>query len=66
MPRYEYACSGCNNVVDLDIKLANYREKQWCTKCGEQLTRYMSVVPFKIKGFNAANGYSKAKKPPGY
>jgi len=64
--RYEYGCTECNSVVDLDIPLANYRDKQFCMKCGTQLTRYLSVVPFKVKGFNAANGYSKGGKPPGY
>lgn len=48
MPLYIYTCSKCDKLYELMIKLKDSDKKVECPKCGEEMKRVMTPVPFKI------------------
>ena len=42
MPTYEYQCKECSSYLERVLPLSEYRSKQFCSKCGGELTRLLS------------------------
>jgi len=64
MPRYEFKCRSCDRTQEL---IASIRDdvahmKLSCDWCGGEAVFVPSAPNFHVKGFNAANGYSKGVK----
>ena len=71
MPTYDYECSDCGRRVTRIRPITERDDLETCSHCGQdwdswsgpgQLVRVPSAPSFSIKGFNAANGYAKARQ----
>lgn len=59
MPRYDFQCRVCDTIVcDVFIPLGELTFRA-TLHCKTQMIRLPAAPNFTIKGFNAANGYSK-------
>jgi len=55
---YAYICPACG-AAQTRIVTMNERDSQPCFFCENIMVRQPSAPTFTVKGFNAANGYSK-------
>lgn len=63
MPTYTYACNICSHSFDLVTSIRDRDNRPPCPECTSRATVRLSAAPsFSIKGFNAANGYAKARQ----
>lgn len=61
MPVYEYECPGCENVFEVQQRMADGPLSQ-CPDCGGPVKKIMSRSSFQLKGGGwYADGYSSAK-----
>ena len=61
MPVYEFVCEKHGKFEEITIK-AEWKDIR-CPKCGKKVKKVMSAPSmFQIHGFNAGNGYAKAKE----
>lgn len=60
MPVYEYECSECDNVFEVQQKMSEDPVKS-CPECGGDVRKLMSMSSFQLKGGGwYADGYSSA------
>ena len=57
MPMYDYQCP-CGHKFEENKMIDRRDEPVICHKCGGQAYRMPAAPAFKVKGFNAENGYS--------
>lgn len=53
MPTYEFACFGCNKLVEKRMKISEYSENKdsmYCDDCGAVLKPKVSSPHFKLEG----------------
>ena len=64
---YTYECPECGNIIKIQKKLEELEDCSKpiykCSQCLKDkrtvyMTRTLNSIPFKVKGFNASNGYS--------
>lgn len=56
MPIYDFKCWYCEATSEsIEPTDTNYID---CPRCGHFAVRQMSPVNFRVKGFNAKNGYN--------
>lgn len=68
MPVYEYECSGCEKVFELQQRIAD-APLTVCPECGGQVRKLISMSSFQLKGggwysegySNGANGKGNGK-----
>ena len=62
MPLFDYKCPWCDHI-DRDVLEPAETLWRWCKSCHEEYMERMPSAPaFSIKGYSAANGYSKGAK----
>lgn len=60
MPVYEYECSGCRNVFEVQQRIADAPLAS-CPECGGEVRKIISMSSFQLKGGGwYADGYSAA------
>jgi putative FmdB family regulatory protein len=59
MPLFTFKCGYCGQSHDRFIGSSQPPTIQYCL-CGHPMTKQPSAPAFAIKGYSAANGYSKA------
>ena len=58
MPVYEYECSGCEKVFELQQRIAD-PPLRVCPECGGQVRKLISMSSFQLKGSGwYSDGYS--------
>lgn len=57
MPLFDFKCPACGLEFP-DLLLASHEEPGPCPYCGEALKKKPAAASFRVKGFNAKNGYS--------
>ncbi len=63
MPVYEYECSECQKVFEVQQRMADEPLSQ-CPECDGSVKKLMSMSSFKLKGGGwYADGYASAGKP---
>lgn len=63
---YDFQCDKCNTVLEIEIPISKYDElknKQFCSKCGEKLTRKLSFegainLPVGAYGIDGGKGWN--------
>ena len=61
MPVYEYECSACEKVIEVQQRMVDDPLSQ-CPECDGPVTKIMSRSSFQLKGGGwYADGYSSAK-----
>ena len=58
---YEYKCKNCKKIIEKFVKMENRDISFNCPDCQGKMKRILSSCSFVIKGYNAANGYSKGE-----
>lgn len=58
-PTYEYFCKECNLVTEEFVPMKDRKDKVPCSKCGKDAESSMTSSSFVVKGFSAANRYSR-------
>ncbi len=68
MPVYEYECSVCEKVIEVQQKIADEPLKR-CPQCDGEVKKLMSMSSFQLKGggwyadgYSSTNGKKKAEK----
>lgn len=62
MPVYEYACSGCKKVFEMQQRLADAPVSA-CPECGSAVKKLISMSSFQLKGGGwHTDGYSAQGK----
>ena len=62
MPRYEYKCKFCGNLVEVEQGI-NERPLSVCWKCKGRLERLIGMTSFQLKGSGwSADGYTRPKR----
>jgi putative FmdB family regulatory protein len=65
MPVYEYECSACNNVFEVQQKISEAPLTQ-CSQCGGSVKKLVSSSAFHLKGGGwYSDGYSSGGKKEG-
>jgi putative FmdB family regulatory protein len=59
MPIYEFKCDKCKSTFEQLTK--ENKNDSTCPVCGNQSQKIISISTFRIKGYNAKNGYSKTE-----
>ncbi len=60
MPIYEYECSGCDRVIEVQQRISD-SPLQVCPDCGGNVKKLVSVSSFQLKGGGwYADGYSSS------
>jgi putative FmdB family regulatory protein len=58
---YEYKCKKCKKVIEKIVNMSERDNYVECPDCKTEMKRILSTFGFIVKGFNAANGYSKGE-----
>ncbi|MDY0391532.1 MAG: zinc ribbon domain-containing protein [Desulfobulbus oligotrophicus] len=62
MPVYEYECSGCKKIFEIQQRIAD-APVSTCPECGADVKKLISMSSFQLKGGGwYADGYSSADK----
>ena len=62
MPVYEYECSGCRKILEVQQRIAD-EPISVCPDCGGSVRKLISVSSFQLKGGGWFNdGYSHGKE----
>ncbi len=62
MPLHEFWCPKCNTNEERLIFNVKEEKALRCSKCKGKVMRKISAANFEVRGYNAANRYSKEKK----
>jgi len=60
MPLYEYVCKKCKITQELQLKIAEIQQKQYCQQCETAMERKYSNIRTGLifgKGFFKTGGY---------
>lgn len=62
MPRFDFKCQRCDRIdedvwVSVSPHAPNHHRK--CPMCGDDMERLPAAPAFVVRGFNAANGYTR-------
>lgn len=71
MPRYDFRCSACEAIMELDLPMAAASTSQTCIVCGAVATRLMTMPKLLFKAdprdvtpvWHKHDGYSHAHPP---
>jgi len=50
MARYDYICTKCKEIHEVEKKMKETARKELCPKCGSEMDRVYTVTPFHLKG----------------
>jgi len=63
MPVYEYECSGCQKIFEVQQRMAD-EPISVCPKCGGSVRKLISMSSFQLKGGGwYTDGYGHGKSP---
>ena len=63
MPVYEYECSGCQKVFEMQQRMAD-EPISVCPQCGGSVRKLISMSSFQLKGGGwHTDGYGNGKSP---